>query len=187
MAIITWGFIICLRIYRFFNLIERYYSLKNPLQFLRYLHSCRNQVVLDFSKYLWNYKESSKSQGVFFKFYWALFSVKSQVHSMKPSWLGARLHVIFSQVRAGFCVVINHKLRIVATSLLASFALYKKRNSEAARLKVGTCSPLCTERGWVSKIFAKRWGIQIFPIKREDYFKKRRLLSKRGYHLIHIS
>ena len=60
-AVRPWGFIICLRIYRFCNIMQRDFSLKNSLHFLRYLYACKNLVLLDFSKYLRDYKEFPKS------------------------------------------------------------------------------------------------------------------------------
>ena len=47
--------------------MKRYFTLKNSLQFLKYLHACRNQVFFDFSKYPKNYKEFTKSQELYFK------------------------------------------------------------------------------------------------------------------------
>ena len=45
--------------------MESILAFKNSLQFLRYLYACGNQVFFYFSKHLSNYKEFSKSLGLF--------------------------------------------------------------------------------------------------------------------------
>ena len=44
MAIITWKFAVCLRIYRFYDLFYRYFRLKKIKKFIRYFVSVRNFV-----------------------------------------------------------------------------------------------------------------------------------------------
>ena len=104
------------------------------VQFLRYLCACRNQLFFDFSKYLRNYKEYSKSQWLFQVLLSTIFYKTFGTFNETFLTLSSITCNIFSK-RAAFCVVINLIFKKVVTSSRASFARSKnKQNSKPARL-----------------------------------------------------
>ena len=119
--------------YLFKNLLRYCISFKNLHQFLRYPYAYRNQVFLDFSKYLRSCKEFSKSQRLFFQVLPHNISTKSQVHPMMSSYLELVNMWYFLKKRADLCVLINLKFKNVAMSLWASFCIMKKREIQKQR------------------------------------------------------
>ena len=79
------------------------------MQFLRYLYACRNQVFFDFSKYLRNFQNRKELFSSYAKSYFL-----QRVRYIQWNLLD----LIFSQKIAGFCLVINPKLKKVGVSRL---------------------------------------------------------------------
>ena len=114
----------------------RYFSLKNSLQFLRYLYACRNQVFFDFSKYLKYYKEFSKPQGFFQVLLSTIFYKKSGTFNASFLTWSSLACNIFSK-KSWF--LFSHKCQVQKNDDLITcfFCTIKNKNSKAARLMVG--------------------------------------------------
>ena len=121
-----------MRIYRFYNLVKRYSSLKNSLQFLRYLYACRSQIFLNLiwvPNILGTIKNFRNRRNLFSSLLSTIFYKGSGKFNETFFTLSSLEYNIFST--AGFCFLIILKFKKKLTSLLVSFALPKNKNSEA--------------------------------------------------------
>ena len=102
---IIFGFIICLRLYRLCNLIYRYFSRKNSLQFLRYLYACRNRAFFIFQS-IWITTKNILNRRDF-------FSSSTKYYFVQKDWYIQWNHPDLELVKMLRCDIFSKKSRFL--------------------------------------------------------------------------